>query len=402
MFIDFFILALKNITHRKRRSWLTIIGILIGIAAVVALLSLGQGLSDSITTEFESIGSDKIFINPGGDPTGNQFAENTAKLTDDDLQAVRRTRGVAEAAGALFRTVQVRYRDQNAFPTLVGVPMDHAELVKSSWAVEIEEGRSLRRTDRYSVIIGDRVASSMFGEQIGIRSRLTVQDQTFRVIGTSRPTGDPAVDRAILMTEETARDVVDDQETIDWVIVRIQDGFTPEQVKENLKRELRQERNVDEGEEDFTISTPQDILSSFRNILNIVQAITIGIASISLLVGGIGIMNTMYTSISERTREIGVMKAVGARNSQILTIFLIESGMIGLVGGGIGVILGLIMSKTAAHYATQYGSIPFTAYISPELIAGSLLFSFLVGTISGVLPARKAARMDPADALRYE
>ncbi|MDY6773674.1 MAG: ABC transporter permease, partial [Candidatus Nanohaloarchaea archaeon] len=181
-----------------------------------------------------------------------------------------------------------------------------------------------------------------------------------------------------------------------------QKGFKAEKVKENIERSLRQERGLEKGNEDFTVSTPQDILSSFQSVLGIVQAIVVGIASISLLVGGVGIMNTMYTAVKERTREIGVMKAVGAEDHQILVLFLLESGLIGLVGGLVGVITGLGISKGFVFAARQYSALPLEAAVSWELVAGALLFAFLVGAVSGVMPARNAAKLDPADALRYE
>ncbi|MFB6291808.1 MAG: ABC transporter permease [Candidatus Nanohaloarchaea archaeon] len=402
MILDFFGLALRNIVHRKRRSWLTIIGILIGIAAVVALVSLGQGLEDSVEREFENIGSDKIFIQPGGGQQ-DRFTGTSALLTDDDLATVRRTRGVERAAGTVFTSVNAEFRGESEFVTLIGTPTgENRDLVLESWSLEFESGRTLRETDRSNILVGSRVAGDVYSNDVSVRSKLDIEDRGFRVVGVLKPSGDPAIDRGIFMPIDQARQITGKDRGYGYIIVQVQDGFRPDDVSRRLERNLRQERNLDEGEEDFTIQTPEDLLQSFQNIIGVVRGVVIGIASISLLVGGVGIMNTMYTSVSERTREIGVMKAVGATNRQILSIFILESGLIGLVGGLLGVTLGLAMSTAASFFASQAVNLDVRPYLGPELVIGSLVFAFLVGTLSGVFPARKAAKLQPADALRYE
>lgn len=403
MLLDLGELALKNIVHRKRRSWLTIIGILIGIAAVVGLVSLSQGLQNSIESEFESIGSDKIFIQAGGSSQQQRLTGTAAQLTDDDLDVIAMTRGVEEAAGVVYSSVQVSFRDETQFSGLIGTPTDERmEIVMDSWAMEIGEGRELRATDTSNVVIGSQLAESSFDDEVSVRSKLEIGGNDFRVTGVLESTGDPFIDTAVLMPRGPAREITGNEESYGYIIAQLQDGFEAEGVKEDLEEELRRERNVEEGEEDFTIQTPQDLISSFNNILGVVRAVVIGIASISLLVGGVGIMNTMYTSVTERTREIGVMKSIGATNRQIMGLFLLESGIIGLVGGIIGVTLGIALSYAASYAATQAITIEISPFIGWELIAGSLLFAFVVGTLSGVLPARKAAKLQPADALRYE
>ncbi len=402
MIRDFFELAFTSIRHRRRRSWLTVVGIFIGITAVVALISLGQGLENSVQREFEQIGSDKVFINPGGDQSQGQITSGT--LTDDDLEAVRNTQSVDEAAGALFSSTTARFQDDQAFLTVIGMPTGEGQsLVETSWAITLETGRSLRSTDTSNIVIGSEIADGRFEEQPGIRSRIEIDGSRFQVVGIMEPTGDPGIDAAVTMPITSARDVLEREDgTYDWIFASTQPGYTPEEAKQDIEKSLRNERGVDEGEEDFTVSTQEDLLESFENILNVVRGVVIGIASISLLVGGVGIMNTMYTSVTERTREIGVMKAIGATNRQVMTLFLIESGIIGLVGGAIGLITGVLLAVGAANLATQFTQIEINAFLGPELVAGALLFSFLVGTVSGVLPARKAAKLQPADALRYE
>lgn len=404
MNLDLVVLAVRNILNRRRRSWLTIIGIFIGIAAVVSLVSLGQGLNQAVIGEFERVGVDKVYITPGsGGPTGTtSFAQTTVTLDQDDLRTIRQTRGVAEAAALMFRASQVTFGDTTEALIVAGIPTDESqELVQEGFNVNIEAGRTLRSVDRGSTVIGSDVAANTFGKRVGVRSKLEFEGEEFRVVGVMEPTGDPGTDQSLLVPLDTLADIYG-EETYEYIFARVQDGFETAEVAENIQRELRQERGLDEGEEDFSVSTTQDLLSSFQNILGIVQAIVVGIASISLLVGGVGIMNTMYTAVTERTREIGVMKAVGAEDRQVLVLFMLESGMIGLLGGAMGALLGIGISQGFVAVARQYSAIPLEASIDPFLISGALLFAFLVGTISGTLPARNAAKLDPVDALRYE
>jgi putative ABC transport system permease protein len=184
--------------------------------------------------------------------------------------------------------------------------------------------------------------------------------------------------------------------------VQVKKGFDPDKVAGDIKKYLRKSRGQKEGEEDFTVQTSEQLAESFSTVFTIVQVVLIGLASISLLVGGIGIMNTMFTSVLERTREIGVMKAIGARNSDIMKIFLIEAGLLCTIGGGIGIILGIGISKLIQYVAAQAGMGIIQAYFPWYLIVGALAFSFLVGTLSGIFPARRAAKLKPVDALRYE
>lgn len=402
MILDYARLAVKNIVHRKRRSWLTVIGILIGIAAVVSLVSIGQGLENSIIQEFQSIGSDKVFISPGGG-FSSQVSGTTSVLTGDDLAAVRRTRGVEEAAGIVYTSTQASFQGETAFLTLIGSPTnEQQDLVLDSWGFDFEKGRKLRSTDRYNLIVGSQVANSVYEDEVGIRNKLEINDQEFRVSGVLEATGDPGIDRAVIMPIDSAREITGREKGYGYILAELQQGFQPEEVRKRLERNLRQERNLEKGEEDFTIQTPDDLVESFQNILGIVRAVVIGIASISLLVGGVGIMNTMYTSVTERTREIGIMKAVGATKKQIMAIFLLESGLIGLIGGFIGLTIGVGMAYIAALAASQAVQLTIRPFLGPELLLGALMFSFLTGTISGLLPARRAANLEPAEALRYE
>ncbi|QKQ98334.1 FtsX-like permease family protein [Candidatus Nanohaloarchaea archaeon] len=400
--IEYVKMSFRNIMRRKRRTGLTVIGIFIGIAAVVSLVSLGQGLQTSIQQEFESIGGNKLFINPGG----NQFQSQTAgsaTLDQSDLAAVRSVKSVESAGGAIFMSTGVSYNDQLRYLPVIGIPAGHEQqLVLESWAMEIESGRMVRENDRYNIVVGSRIANRVFSEEPGIRSKLEVNGQEYRIVGVLAPTGDPSIDTAVILTLDSAREAMDRNEGYDWIFASVEEGTEVKEAEEDVNTALRNERNVKKGSEDFTVSTQEDLLESFNSILSVVSGVVVGIASISLFVGAVGIMNTMYTSVSQRTREIGVMRAIGAQTQQIMFIFLLESAAIGFLGGLLGLLFGSALSWIGAYGVSQAASLNISPYLGPKLLIGSLLFSTILGIVSGVLPAKRAAALEPAEALRYE
>jgi len=386
MILGLFKLALRNTLRRGKKSWITVIGVFIGIAAVVSLVSLGQGLEAAISQEFQGLGADNVYIS--GD------------LDDSNLDTVRRTRGVDEAGGVYLKTEQIEFRGETTSLTFAGLELSHVDMIVNSQGWTVEEGRMLRSVDRNSVILGSNVRDS-FETDPEIRSQLDIEDTRFRVIGFFSA-GDPQFQSSAVTGLDTARDLVGAEDELSRIIVKVQPGFSREEVISDIEENLRQQEGVREGNEDFDIRTPQDIQESLTSIVGIVQGIVVGLASIALLVGGIGIMNTMYMSINERTREIGVLKAVGASKRQIQTLFLLEAGLIGLVGGLIGVGIGVLISEIAVFYTADLGNLRIARGYGPGLIIGSLFFSTLIGLISGYVPSRRASKLEPADALRYE
>jgi len=397
--IDYIKMSFRNIIRRRRRTALTVIGIFIGITAVVSLVSLGQGLEASIEQEFESIGGNKIFINSGGSISGT----GGSGLTEQDLISVRSTRGVETVGGTIFMNTGVSYNDQTTFLPIIGMPTDNTqEIVMESWAMEVGEGRMVRKTDQYSVVLGSQAANRVFNEDLSVRSNIQINDQKHRVIGVLEPTGDPSIDTAVILPIKPARELLDREESYDWLFAQFEDSYDSSEVKEEVERAMRNQRGVEDGEETFTVSTQEDLLESFNNILGVVSGVVIGIASISLFVGAVGIMNTMYTSVTQRTREIGAMKAIGAQKRQIMFVFLLESAVIGFLGGITGLAFGVSLSWLGAYGITEFSTLSITPYIGSELLAGAMIFSILLGVLSGVLPARRAANLEPAEALRYE
>jgi len=403
MLKDFFILGLNNLKRRRVRSWLTMIGIFIGIAAVVALISLGQWLQDYITEEFEKLGADKIIIQPKGmGPPGT--AGPSLILTSDDLDTVEKVRGVKWALGFLIKQGKAVYKDEAGIGFAVGTNPEDLELMSEIQSFNIFEGRDLKPGDKYKVVVGyNHVHGDIWDKQMQVGSTLEVEGYDFKVIGVLDKIGNPIDDGSLYMSKEVLKEILGVEDEESQIIVKTEQGFDPEEVADTIERKLRKSRGEKEDQETFNVQTSEQLLETFQSIFGVVQGVLVGIAAISLLVGGIGIMNTMYTSVLERTKEIGTMKAIGAKNSHVLLLFLLESGLLGLVGGLIGVGIGVGLAKTAEYIAAvALGSDLLRASMSPVILGGALAFSFIIGTLSGILPAMQASKLKPADALRFE
>jgi len=399
--MDYFKFAFKNLKTRKTRTWLTMLGIFIGIAAVVSLISLGQGLQSAINEQFQAMGTDKIIVSPGGGFFGIGAG---AELTKDDLEVIKKTKGVETVAEMIFKIAKVEFRDEVKYTFVNGVPLDeNRQIFEDMQALEVEVGRDLKDGEKYKAVITYLInRGEFFEEEVTTNDKILIENKEFKVVGSYARIGNPQDDSSVMIPIETARELFDEPEKVDSIIVQVREGEDPDEIAENIKEELRDFRDVEEDEEDFSVITYLDIIDSFNTIFGVVQLVVIGIAAISLIVGGIGIMNTMYTAVLERTNEIGVMKAIGGKNSDVLLIFLLESGTLGLAGGVIGVGLGIGFSKLVELVAVATGTDLLKAYFPWYLIVGALAFSFIVGTLSGILPARKAAKLKPVDALRYE
>lgn len=404
MILDYFKIAFSNLTRRRLRSWLTVIGIFIGIMAVVGLVSLSQGMEEAILSEFKKIGTDRIIISPGGAQMGPVSAFITpTKFTEDDYNVVKKIRGIAMSARIYSETAYITQKKETKQQLVWGFPTDSNSLAfyKTQSQFDIGEGRLLRGSDKYKTMIGWEIAHDTFDKDLKVGNSILINAQPFEIIGIHKKTGGlMSSDDAIRIPLDTARELFGEDEEINAMFIKVREGFDVDTVAENAKRKLRKFRDVKEGEEDFSVQTSAQIIASFEIIFGVVQAVLVGLAAISLLVGGVGIMNTMYTSVVERTKEIGIMKSVGARNSSIMLIFLFESGLLGTVGGALGVVLGLLISKGAEIAAMQFGVDSLQAYMGWPIIAGGLAFAFIIGAAAGTFPAIQASKMNPVDALR--
>jgi len=401
MIKDYIKLAIENILHRQLRAWLTVLGIVVGIAAVVALVSLGQGLQYTVDQQFSKIGADKITIAPKG--AGNGLSAENNMLTKEDYNVVRRSQGVDEAVEILSRTSRIEFNKKFKYTFTRGMPMDDTRKVYEEAGIyDVEFGRMLKSGDKNKVVIGPEFAKETnFGKPILVNDKIKIDDKEFTVVGILESGNNPGVSQVILMTLDDARAFYDAPDEVSMIMVKVSDARDLDNTIENIKKDLRRHRGVKEGQEDFTVQSTKQFIESFLVVFNVVTVLLVGLASISLLVGAIGIANTMYTAVLERNREIGVMKAIGARNSQILTIFLIESSMIGLIGGTIGMLLGVGIAKVAEQLIGGFlGPGFFQVFLPWWLLAGAAMFALVIGTLSGILPAKQASNMNPVEALR--
>jgi len=406
MIEDYVKISWREIRRRKLRSWLTLLGIIIGIATVTSLITLGQGLENAITEQFQGLGNDKLFIAAKGSALTSGLSIDAVKLTDKDLEIIERSSGIREVAGFIYSTARIEFNDNVRYFFISGMPEDpeQRKLIGESQSFKILKGRGIESGDQFKAVLGNEYLNeNLFGMEVSLGDKIKIQDKEFKVIGFLERIGSPPDDQSVMVPLEVHRDIFEKEDELGFIVAQIQPGEEINLVAERVKRDLRKHRDLEEGEEDFSVETPNQLMATFDTILNLVQTVLIGIAAISLLVGGVGIMNTMFTTILQRTKEIGVLKAIGARNGHILTLFLIESGFYGLGGGLIGVLIGVIFAKIVEKaFVAFLGPALLSVKIEPLFIIGALTFSFLIGCLSGIVPAWRASKLKPVDSLRYE
>jgi len=396
-------LASKNIRNRGIRSWLTMIGIFIGIAAVVSLISMGQGLQSAVTGQFAALDPDKlVFTNTetGFGPPGSTAVN---KLNEHDRDLIEKVNGVDIVVERLLRVVSFEYNDNVDFSYVTNIPekKDSIDVMYDAINLEIEKGRLLNENDRGNVVLGNDFTGDDYGKEIRLGKKVIIQGKEFEVIGFLKKASTFTLNGVIIMPEKDLREILDIKDEYDLLIIQVKDRDKIGKVKETLERKIMDDRNLREGEEDFSIQTPQQSIETVNTVLDSVNIVIAGIAGISLLVGAIGITNTMYTSVLERKKEIGIMKSVGAKNSDIITLFLAESALLGLIGGIIGVIIGLSLAFAAAGAASSaLGGLDFKISLNFPFLIFAALFSVVIGGISGVFPAIQASKLNPVEALR--
>jgi len=401
---EYFKIAIKNLRNRKLRSWLTALGIIISIATIFTLISLSLGLENAIEEQFELLGTDKFFIQPKTGFLAAPGSTNLTILTSDDVEFTSKINGIKDYSYFVAANAKIEFSDEIRYFMVWGIPPENQGVYLEMGALKIEEGRFLAKNDRNSIILGNNFKTkNLFDKSLRVGNKLIINEKEFKIRGIMEPIGNPEDDSGIIMDIESFREIFGIPERVDYIMLQVENSEELIDIAERTEYKLRKFRGLDEDTQDFSILTLDEILESFKNILGIITYFLAGIAGISLLVGGIGIANTMYTSILERTKEIGVMKAIGAKNSDILWIFLIESGLLGLVGGIIGIILGYGASKIIEIViVTQFDTNLLSIYAPFYLILGCLAFSFLIGALSGIFPSLQASKINIVDALRYE
>ncbi|MBA2858165.1 putative ABC transport system permease protein [Methanococcus maripaludis] len=386
----------RNITQKKTQSFLTIIGVVIGILAIVSLISLGFGVQNYITSEITTIGANVISVLPSQNFGGPAVSKN---FNDNDVSAVRNVRGVEEVVAAWFGSYELEYRDQSHYGNVLVIePSKFTHVYSKTWGYEPYKGRWIEDSDKYSCMIGYALATNSFDREIDIGDKITINDKKYKVIGILEETGNPRTEDSVILSKDVGEELFEINNEYNMMIVSVRSGEDVNLVSEEIKDELEDSR----GDENFSVLTAEQLAESISSIFSVLTIFLVGVAGISLLVGAVGISNTMHMSILERRKDIGILKALGAENTTILSIFVVEAGFLGLFGGIVGTILGILIAKAIEYVAAISGYGLIRAWISWELIVGVLVFSFVVGILSGYFPARSGAKLNPVDTLRGE
>jgi putative ABC transport system permease protein len=406
MIRDFFSLAFKNLKSRGVRSWLTLLGIFIGVMAVVSLMSLGNGLQMAVATQFGVSSNELITVQAGGisgfGPPGSVVVD---PLTKQNSEAIERLSSVENTVVRNIESGKIEFNDVIQFKYVESMAQNKKDmdLIYTQLDVEPYLGRLLKESDFGKVILGYNFYGNEeeWGDKPIIPGKtIKINDERFEVVGILEKKGSIIMDGVVVMLEDDLDDLFGVGDTADIIVVEPKNKDNIEKTIYDIENLLRDERDVKKGEEDFEISTPESALETINDVLKGVQIFIVIIASISILIGAIGIVNTMTTSVMERRKEIGIMKSLGARNEDIFLQFFIESSLLGLVGGLVGAIFGTLIGIAGVLGINNWIGTDLSPNIDFILIFSALAGSFLIGGIAGIVPAMKAAKQNPVEALR--
>jgi len=403
--------SFTGIKTHKSRSLLTILGIVIGVAAIMVVMSLGQGAENLILSEVASIGSKTIAIVPGREPTGpTDFVSTfTDSLKEKDLRLLRNPQNaphIAQVMPIVFGSLPAVYGNNTYRPTIFGATPLFADIYNLSAA----EGNLISDEDVASyasvVVIGSKVKTELFGEDDALNQKVKLSGRSFRVIGVLPVKGQSSFvnfDEVAIVPYTTAQQYIFGIKYFNRIIVQADTEANVPTTVDDITATLRNSHNITDPEkDDFFVQTQAQAMETVGNITNIIKLFIAAVAAISLVVGGIGIMNIMLVSVTERTKEIGLRKAIGATNKNILSQFLVEAVILTAAGGVIGIALGTIFSFSASYLLTHFLGL---AWIFAFPLNAALLgigVSGLIGLVFGIYPAYRASKLSPTEALRYE
>ncbi len=403
--------AITGLTTNRSRSFLTILGIVIGITAIIIVMSLGQGAQGLILGQIQSIGSRTIAVIPGRQPTSptDFLSMFTNSLKDTDLTALQNKSNVPHAALVMpivFGSEAISWQNNTYQATLLGSSEQYTDI----YNVTTAEGQNFTSDDVASlanvVVIGKTVEDKLFDGSSAIGEKVRINNNTFRVVGVLASTGQMSFlnfDEAIFMPYTTAQTYIFGIKYFNRLAVEADSDSTVNETVDDVTATLRNDHNItDPAKDDFYVQTQQSAMQTVSTILNILTLFLAAVAAVSLVVGGIGIMNIMLVSVTERTREIGLRKALGATQSDILSQFLFEAVTLTAIGGIIGIILGGSVSFIVAFVLSKVYGLNWQFIMPISAVLLGLGVSSGIGLIFGIYPARQAAKKSPIEALRYE
>lgn len=394
-------LALQAIRRNALRSFLTVLGIVIGVGAVIAMVTIGNGTTAKVTADLAKLGSNLLFVSPGQFGPG-RASSDARSFNRRDVEALKsQLSGVKAAAPVANKSVTLVAGGDNRISVVTGTDNDY--FITQAW--DLKAGRqfldSELRGGRAACIIGATVHEKLFGRSDPIGRSLRVGNVSCEIVGRLEAKGQSSFgtdqDDTVLMPLRTFQRRIAGNTDIGRIMVSASDDVDTAKVQADIERMMRQRRNVaTDREDDFSVRDMKQISQTTAGTTAMLTGLLGAVAAVSLLVGGIGIMNIMLVSVTERTREIGIRLAIGALERQVLTQFLVEAVVLSLFGGLAGILLGLGLARIAA------GALGVPFLIDPTIVIVAFLFSALVGMVFGFFPARRAARLDPIDALRHE
>ncbi len=421
-------LAVNILRHSKLRSWLTIVGIVIGVAAVVAIISIGEGMQQSIEERLGGLGSDIITITPGasrasgmfmrpgggGDMrVGSSLSDDAAGLTENDVRVLKGIDNAEYIQGTISGRAELYYLGETVTASVDGVdPLVWSHITTS----ELDQGRFLGASDYAAVVVGSRIANDVFKQSLPLNRVISIDGTNFKIVGILKESGSGfgggGGDASVIMPIEAARSILDKEgKDVDSITVKVADETMIDDTMDAIDQKLMLFRHVTDRTKDYTLTSSKSTQETISSTMETMTLFLGAIAAVSLLVGAVGIANTMFTTVLEKTKEIGIMKAIGAKNRDIMMIFMLNSALVGLVGGALGVILGTFasglmgstsMTTTGGGAFGGMGSIFSNTLVTPSLVFYAMLIAVGIGMVAGLVPAYRASRLRPVDALRYE
>ena len=402
MFFETVRLAMRAISRNMLRSFLTVLGVVIGVAAVIAMVTIGNGTTEQVKSELSRLGTNMLFVRPGQFGPGRASVD-AKRFTDSDVQAIRDQISGVRAVAPLNRSsaATVIYGGKNHQTSVVGTTNDY--LIAQDWTIAL--GREFLpaedRGGQIGCIIGETVRQELFGSSDPVGQTIRVSNISCPVIAVLGRKGQSGLgddqDDTVIMPLKIHQRRIGGTTTISSIMVSAQDGVSTVKVQSDLENLLRERRRIGLGrQDDFTVNDMAQIASAMTGTTTLLTGLLGAVAAVSLLVGGIGIMNIMLVSVTERTREIGIRLAIGALEKQVLTQFLVEAVMLSAFGGTAGILTGLGL----AYAVVSFLGVPFVT--SPVIIAVAFAFSAAIGVVFGYFPARRAASLSPIEALRHE
>ncbi|MBI5306186.1 ABC transporter permease [Candidatus Wolfebacteria bacterium] len=402
MFKNFLVLILKGIRYRPIRSWLTILGIIIGIMLVVIIMSLSDGIKNAIGKTLQMFGSDLIIVRPGKET--NPFAEfiGGRKFKEKDLIDLEKIEGVDFVVPMEVASLNIEYKGEKKSALFHAQNWtNYVKVLEASQGFKLVEGVWPKNENFKEIVLGNKAAQNLFKEKVRVGDEIIIKTKRFKIAGYLSAIGEQMSDNVVYISMNVFRDLTGNRGFAMAALVKTKPGANVNLISQTIKYQLSKQ----EAGPEFSVLMPEKAGQIISSVISIVELTLTIIALVSLIVGAVGITNTMYTSVLERTKQIGIIKAVGASRDAILSLFLIESGIIGLIGGILGIIFGIIFAYFVSLFSAYYfglGELFSFASIDFFGLSVILIITFITGIIAGVLPARQAAMMEPAEALRYE